>query len=106
MSILLIDACVRLQSGTKRLSDCLLRQLNRSTYRGQVRVHPEGYFAAFVPCQAVVLCEDGRRDSGFDYVEALARSFYGIPGVHLIQATDLDNDGADGEQLLQKEMAK
>lgn len=43
---------------------------------------------------------------GFGYVEALARSFYGIPDVRLISATGLDIDGNDAEQLLQKAMAE
>lgn len=43
---------------------------------------------------------------GFGYVKALAQSFYGIPDVRLVQATGLDIDGADSEQLLQKAMAE
>ena len=37
---------------------------------------------------------------GFGYVEALARSFYGISDVRLIKAVGLDTDGADAEGIL------
>ena len=43
---------------------------------------------------------------GFGYIQALARSFYGISDVRLIQATGLDIDGADEEQILQKAIAE
>ena len=38
---------------------------------------------------------------GFGYVKALAENFYGIKNVQLIQASGLDLDGADPEQILQ-----
>ncbi len=41
---------------------------------------------------------------GFGYVKALAQSFYGIPDVQLIQATGLDLEGADPEEILRKAM--
>ena len=37
---------------------------------------------------------------GFGYVEALARSFYGIPEVKQIRAVGLDLEGADPEAIL------
>ena len=37
---------------------------------------------------------------GFGYIEALARNFYGIPDVQLVQATGLDIDGAPVEEIL------
>ena len=37
---------------------------------------------------------------GFGYVEALCKSFYGIPDVKLIKATGLDIVGADVENIL------
>jgi len=37
---------------------------------------------------------------GFGYVEALAKTFYGIPEVRLIKATGLDIAGADAEGIL------
>ena len=37
---------------------------------------------------------------GFGYVKALSQGYYGIPEVKLIQATGLDLDGADPEQIL------
>ena len=39
---------------------------------------------------------------GFGYVKALAQSFYGISDLRLIQATGLDVEGVDVEQLLRK----
>ena len=41
---------------------------------------------------------------GFGYVEALARNFYGIPEIKKIQASGLDIDGADPEQILKETM--
>ena len=40
-------------------------------------------------------------DYGFGYVKELAKSFYGIPDVRLIQATGLDMIGADESAILQ-----
>ncbi|MBQ8953680.1 MAG: NAD(P)H-dependent oxidoreductase [Clostridia bacterium] len=37
---------------------------------------------------------------GFGYIKALAQGYYGIPDVELIQATGLDLEGADAEQIL------
>ncbi len=180
MSILLIDACVRTRSRTKRLSDSLLRQLPEDVevlrlekvpfpkvdeaflqqrdaliaagrfdaplfslarqfarakqiviaapywdlsfpaalkqYFEQINVlgitfeyTPEG--APRPLCRAkrlfYVTTAGGKfvpTEFGFGYVEALARSFYGIPDVRLIQAAGLDVDGADEEQILQKAM--
>lgn len=39
---------------------------------------------------------------GFGYIKALAENFYGIHSVHLIQATELDIDGADEEAILRR----
>ena len=39
---------------------------------------------------------------GFSYVEALARGFYGIPDVRLVQAESLDLWGADPEAILEQ----
>ena len=37
---------------------------------------------------------------GFGYVKVLAQSYYGIPEMELIQATGLDIDGADVEEIM------
>ena len=39
---------------------------------------------------------------GFGYVRALARDFYGIPDVRLVQAVGMDLDGADPERILRE----
>ncbi|MCR4672465.1 MAG: NAD(P)H-dependent oxidoreductase [Lachnospiraceae bacterium] len=39
---------------------------------------------------------------GFGYIKALAKNFYGIPEVRLIQASGLDIYGADPEKILEK----
>ena len=41
---------------------------------------------------------------GFGYVKALARDFYGIGNVRLVQAAGLDVDGADPERILRESM--
>lgn len=43
-------------------------------------------------------------DYGFGYVEALARSFYGIPETELVRAAGLDIAGADPEAILREAM--
>ena len=43
---------------------------------------------------------------GFGYVKALARGFYGIPNVRLVQAVGLDIDGADPEAILKESMKR
>ena len=40
------------------------------------------------------------QEFGFGYVETLAKNFYGIGEVRLVQAVGLDIDGADPEQIL------
>ena len=45
-------------------------------------------------------------DFGFGYVEALARSFYGIPRVELVRAAGLDLEGADPEAILARAMGE
>ena len=182
MSILLIDACVRAQSRTKRLSDCLLRQLpgdveslcletvdfpkvDETFLQQRDALIAAGRFDApmftlarqFARAEQIViaapywdlsfpaalkqyfeqinvlgitfeytpeglprpLCRANRlfyvttaggtfvpTEFGFGYVKALAQSFYGIPDVRLIQATGLDIDNAEEEQILQKAMAE
>ena len=181
-SVLLIDACVRTQSRTKRLSDCLLCRLHGDleTLRLEEIDFPKvdgaflrqrdaliaaGRFDAptfslarqFARAEQIViaapywdlsfpaalkqyfeqinvlgitfeytpegtprpLCRAKRlfyvttaggtfvpAEFGFGYVKALAQSFYGIPDVRLIQASGLDIDGADAEQILRKAMAE
>lgn len=182
MSILLIDACVRTQSRTKRLADGLLSQLygeaetvcleeidfpkadeaflqQRDTLISAGRFDAPTFSLArqFARAEQIViaapywdlsfpaalkqyfeqinvlgitfeytpegtprpLCRAKRlfyvttaggtfvpMEFGFGYVKALAQSFYGIPDVRLIQATGLDLEGADAEQLLRKAMAE
>ena len=182
MSILLIDACVRTQSRTKRLSDYLLRQLtgdveilcleeisfpkvDEAFLQQRDALIAAGRFDAplfslarqFAQAEQIViaapywdlsfpaalkqyfeqinvlgitfeytpegmprpLCHAKRlfyvttaggtyvpMEFGFGYIEALARSFYGISDVRLIQATGLDIDGADEEEILRKAMVE
>lgn len=182
MSILLIDACVRTHSRTKRLSDRLLRQLpgdieilclekvsfpkvDEAFLQQRDALIASGRFDAplfslarqFAQAEQIViaapywdlsfpavlkqyfeqinvlgitfeytpkgmlrpLCHAKRlfyvttaggtyvpMEFGFGYIQALARSFYGISDVRLIQATGLDIDGADEEQILQKAIAE
>lgn len=182
MSILLIDACVRTHSRTKRLSDFLLRQLpgdieilclekvsfpkvDEAFLQQRDALIASGRFDAplfslarqFAQAEQIViaapywdlsfpavlkqyfeqinvlgitfeytpkgmprpLCHAKRlfyvttaggtyvpMEFGFGYIQALARSFYGISDVRLIQATGLDIDGADEEQILQKAIAE
>ena len=182
MSILLIDACVRTHSRTKRLSDCLLRLLpgdieilclekvsfpkvDEAFLQQRDALIASGRFDAplfslarqFAQAEQIViaapywdlsfpavlkqyfeqinvlgitfeytpkgmlrpLCHAKRlfyvttaggtyvpMEFGFGYIQALARSFYGISDVRLIQATGLDIDGADEEQILQKAIAE
>lgn len=42
------------------------------------------------------------RNFGFDYVEALAQGFYGIPDVRLVKAEGLDIWGADVNAILER----
>lgn len=42
------------------------------------------------------------RHFGFEYVEALAHTFYGIPDVRLVKAEGLDIQGADAEAILRR----
>ena len=180
MNTLLIDACVRAQSRTKRLAEHLLRRLGRSVQELRLEAldfpkadeaflrRRDALIAAgrfddplFAPArqfaqaeQIVIaapywdlsfpaalkqyfeqinvlgitfeytpegaprgLCRAKRlfyvttaggafvpTDFGFGYVEALARSFYGIPDVRLIRALGLDIAGADPERILQQAM--
>ncbi len=41
-------------------------------------------------------------DFGYGYIKALAEGYYGIPETELIQATGLDIDGADEEEILEQ----
>ena len=43
---------------------------------------------------------------GFGYVKALARDYYGIGNVRLVQAVGLDLDGADPERILRESMER
>ena len=43
----------------------------------------------------------GSNDYGFEYVKALANTFYGIDEVHQIKAEGLDIAGADAEKILE-----
>lgn len=44
----------------------------------------------------------GNRNLGYDYIKALSKAFYGIPNVQCFQAENLDIQGADVGQILQK----
>ena len=122
--VLYIDACVRKNSRTRRLADCLLNTLNAPYTRLRLeecvfptvdeanvvgitfRYTPEGIPEGLCRAERLyyVTTAGGEffpEQYGFGYIQALAQNFYHIKDVKLIKATGLDIEGATVEKILQ-----
>ena len=95
--ILFINACVRKASRTRQLAEQLLTRLQRPY--AEIRLHE----MTFPVVNEDFLAQRDRLIAAGEFqspVFDLARNYYGIDDVRLIQATGLDLEGADTDALV------